>query len=262
MAKVKSSGVKVRTVRGGDDDDVRVDDRGKLRNKHLDDGRGPSVKKKKKVKVEKHEAIVIEDNTFKVGQDPIKKKKKKALEGELLPASKSMRTELMLPAGGVALKKKAKGKATTIAAVEEYVHLPAPVDEYDAETRRIFEQLIQTAQRLEEQMEDRIYNKDVYALNTIYSQIREVIADLRATRDISAQVSELEAIVMRPYQQLIAQGFTDIYFHMMGAISKFIKDEDERAEVHKKLKDTLGEVAASVTEEYPKALDRMRKVLL
>lgn len=263
MAKVKSSGVKVRTVRGGDDDDVRVDDRGKLRNKHLDEGRGPSVKKKKKVKVEKHEPLVVEDNTFKVGQDPIKKKKKKSLEGELLPGSKSLRsTELMLPAGGVALKKKAKGKATTLAAVEEYVHLPAPVDEYDAETRRIFEQLIQTAQRLEEQMEDRIYNKDVYALNTIYSQIREVIADLRATRDISAQVSELEAIVMRPYQQLIAQGFTDIYFHMMGAISKFIKDEDERAEVHKKLKDTLGEVAASVTEEYPKALDRMRKVLL
>lgn len=261
MAK-KSSGVKIRTVRGGDDDDVRVDDRGKLRNKHLDEGRGPSVKKKKKVKVEKHEPLVVEDNTFKVGQDPIKKKKKKSLEGELLPAKSLRSTELMLPAGGVALKKKAKGKATTIAAVEEYVHLPAPVDEYDAETRRIFEQLIQTAQRLEEQMEDRIYNKDVYALNTIYSQIREVIADLRATRDISAQVSELEAIVMRPYQQLIAQGFTDIYFHMMGAISKFIKDEDERAEVHKKLKDTLGEVAASVTEEYPKALDRMRKVLL
>lgn len=257
MAKVK-----VRTVRGGDDDDVRVDDRGKLRNKNLDEGRGPSVKKKKKVKVEKHETIVIEDNTYKVGQDPIKKKKKKSVEGELILGQKSMRTELMLPAGNVALKKKAKGKAITIAAVEEYVHLPAPVDEYDAETRRIFEQLIQTAQRLEEQMEDRIYNKDVYALNTIYSQIREVIADLRATRDISAQVSELEAIVMRPYQQLVAQGFTDMYFHMMGAITKFIKDEDERAEVEKKLKNTLGEVAASVTEEYPKALDRMRKVLL
>lgn len=259
MAKVK-----VRTVRGGDDDGISVDDRGKLRNKHLDEGRGPSVKKKKKVKVEKHEPIVIEDNTYKVGQDPIKKKKKKALEGQLIPGPKSLSKEvaIALPAGSAALKKKAKGKATTIAAVEEYVHLPAPVDEYDAETRRIFEQLISTAQRLEEQMEDRIYNKDVYALNTIYSQIREVIADLRATRDISAQISELEAIVMRPYQQIVAQAFTDIYFHMMGAITKFIKNEDQRSEVEKKLKNTLGEAAASVTEEYPKALDRMRKVLI
>lgn len=260
MAKVK-----VRTVRGGGDDDgISVDDRGKLRNKHLDEGRGPSVKKKKKVKVEKHEPIVIEDNTYKVGQDPIKKKKKKPIEGQLIPGPKSLSKEIAIamPAGNAALKKKAKGKATTIAAVEEYVHLPAPVDEYDAETRRIFEQLINTAQRLEEQMEDRIYNKDVYALNTIYSQIREVIADLRATRDISAQISELEAIVMRPYQQIVAQAFTDIYFHMMGAITKFIKNEDQRAEVEKKLKNTLGEAAASVTEEYPKALDRMRKVLI
>jgi hypothetical protein len=257
MAKVK-----VRTVRGGDDDGISVDDRGKLRNKHLDEGRGPSVKKKKKVKVEKHEPIVIEDNTYKVGQEPIKKKKKKAIEGQLIPGPKSLSKEIALPAGSAALKKKAKGKATTLAAVEEYVHLPAPVDEYDAETRRIFEQLISTAQRLEEQMEDRIYNKDVYALNTIYSQIREVIADLRATRDISAQISELEAIVMRPYQQIVAQAFTDIYFHMMGAITKFIKNEDQRAEVEKKLKNTLGETAAAVTEEYPKALDRMRKVLI
>lgn len=266
MAIKKGSGVKVRTVRGGDDDDgITIDRSGKPRNKALDEGRGPSVKKKKKIKTEKHETIVVEDNKYKAGQDPKPKKKKaRAVEGELILGSKSLSREvaIAMPAGSVALKKKAKGKATTIAAVEEYVHLPAPVDEYDAETRRIFEQLIATAQRLEEQMEDRIYNKDVYALNTIYSQIREVIADLRATRDISAQISELEAVVMRPYQQIVAQGFTDIYFHMMGAITKFIKNEDVRSEVEKKLKNTLGEAAAQVTEEYPKALDRMRKVLI
>ena len=264
MALKKGSGVKVINVRGGDDDDgIVIDSRGKARNKNLDEGRGPSIKKKKKPKVQERESLVPEDNTFKVGQDP-KKKKKKAKEGELLPAKKksSLSKELALPASAVSLKKKAKGKQDVMAAVEEYVHLPQPVDEFDAETRRIFEQLVRTAGRLEEQMEDRIYNKDVYALNTIYSQIREVIADLRATRDISAQISELEAVVLRPYQMIVAQGFTDIYFHMIGSITKNVKDEDIRAELEKKMKATLGEVAQQVTEEYPLALERMRKVLL
>lgn len=255
----KGSGVRVSTVRGGrdDDDGVSIDSRGKPRNKDLDESRGPAVKKKKKLKPKEREDLTPVDNTFKAGKDPVKKKKKKAIEGDFIPAGKEM-----VIAGTTALKKKAKGKHDVISAVEEYVHLPQPVDEFDAETRRIFEQLVHTAQRLEEQMEDRIYNKDVYALNTIYSQIREVIADLRATRDISAQISELEMVVLRPYQQIVAQGFTDTYFHMMGAITKFVKDEDIRAELEKKMKNTLGEVADTITEEYPKALDRMRKVLL
>lgn len=264
MAIKKGSGVKVRTVRGGGDEDdgIVIDRKGKPRNSNLDEGRGPGIKKKKKIKTEKHETVVIEDKKYKAGQEPVKKKKKKPLEGELLPAKSSSKELAMVSAGPVALKKKAKGKQDVMAAVEEYVHLPQPVDEFDAETRRIFEQLVRTAGRLEEQMEERIYNKDVYALNTIYSQIREVIADLRATRDISAQISELEAVVLRPYQQIVAQGFTDMYFHMMGAITKFVKDDDIRAELEKKMKNTLGEVAETVTEEYPKALDRMRKVLL
>jgi len=253
MAKVK-----VRTVRGGDEDDgISIDSRGKPRNKDLDESRGPAVKKKKKLKPKEKEDLTPVDNKFKAGQDTAKKKKKKSVEGEYIPAGKEM-----VVAGPVALKKKAKGKQELMGAIEEYVHLPQPVDEFDAETRRIFEQLVRTAGRLEEQMEDRIYNKDVYALNTIYSQIREVIADLRATRDISAQITELEMVVLRPYQQIVAQGFTDTYFHMMGAISKFVKDEDISAELQKKMKNTLSEVAETVTEEYPKALERMRKVLL
>jgi len=264
MAIKKGSGVKVRTVRGGNDDDdgIVIDTKGRPRNSNLDEGRGPGIKKKKKLKPKEKEAVVIEDKKYKAGQDPVKKKKKKPLEGELLPAKSSGKELATVSAGPAALKKKAKGKHDVMQAVEEYVQLPQPVDEFDAETRRIFEQLVRTAGRLEEQMEERIYNKDVYALNTIYSQIREVIADLRATRDISAQISELEAVVLRPYQQIVAQGFTDMYFHMMGAITKFVKDDDVRAELEKKMKNTLGEVAETVTEEYPKALDRMRKVLL
>lgn len=267
----KNSGDSIHRVSGGNGGDI--DERGKFRNKDADDGggRGSSIlkTKKKKKKVER-EVIVIEDNTYKKGSE-LKKKKRKSpvtIEGtveRIKEKKKSVKTELaVIPkvAGSAALKKKAKGKQQVMEAVEVFVELPPVVDEFDAESRRIFENLISLAGRFEEQMEDRIYNKDVYALNVIYSQIREVIADLRATRDISAQIAELESIVMRPYQMVVAQSLTDLYFHIDGAVSKFVKDSDMRLEIQKKLKNTLAECADNLQSEYGLALDRARKVLL
>ena len=266
---------KVRRVSGGDDG-ISVDERGKVRNKDADDGNGgrssSNLKKKKKVKPKEREAVVIEDNTYKVGQDKTKKKRKApiTIEGtaELVPEKKKKKSTSLAvvtpkkPATKTALAKKRAGKELVLEAIEEFVALPPVVDEYDAEYRRMFENLISVAGRLEEQMEDRIYNRDVYALNTIYSQVREVIADLRATRDISAQIAELESIVMRPYQMVVAQSLTDLYFHIDGAVSKFVKDSDMRIEIQKKLKNTLSECADNLQAEYGLAIDRARKVLL
>lgn len=255
MAK-KSSAVKPISVRGGDDDGV--DERGKFRNRDAEEGsRGKNLKKKKK-KVEAKEPFTIEDNTYKVGQEPTeKKKKKKSKDGSLLKEVKDL-----VPASPAALKKAGKGKQMLVEAIEEYAALPAPADEFDEETRRIFEQLVSLASRLEEQMEDRIYNKDVYALNTIYSQIREVIADLRASRDITAQVQQMEVTVLKPYHMEVAQQFTNIYFHMHGALTKNVADEDLREEILKKLKNSVGEAAEMLTQDYTKAVDRIGKVLM
>lgn len=245
-----------------------VDERGRFRNKDADDGSGRStnLKKKKKKKVVEKEPLVIEDNTYKVGQEKKKKKRSVTIEGtaKLIKTAKEKGKEVaaVKPAGATALKKRVKGKAATLQAVEVYAELPPIVDEYDAETRRIFENLISLATRFEEQMEDRIYNKDVYALNVVYSQIREVIADLRATRDISAQIAELENMVMRPYQLVVAQCMHHMYFHMDGAISKFVKDADTRNEILKKLKTTMSENAETLQSEYMLTLDRARKVLI
>jgi len=271
----KNSGDTIRRVSGGSGGGGDIDERGKFRNKEADDGggRGSSIlKTKKKKKAVERVALVIEDNTYKKGSE-LKKKKRKTpvtIEGTAVHIKEKKKkpkasTEIaVLPkvASAAAMKKKAKGKQQVMQAVEAFVELPPVIDEFDAESRRIFENLIHLASRFEEQMEDRIYNKDVYALNVIYSQIREVIADLRATRDISAQIAELESIVMRPYQMVVAQSLTDLYFHIDGAVSKFVKDSDMRIEIQKKLKNTLSECAENLQSEYGLAIDRARKVLL
>ena len=262
-------------VSGGAD----VDDRGKFRNKDADDGSGRSaskVKKKKKVKTVEREAVVIEDNTYKVGQEKKKKKRAASVDSPLKSDKKKLKKSKLgktiegevvripdsqLPAI-VGNKKTAKKRAQMVEAIEESVTLPPPVDEYDREYRRMFENSEGLAQRLEEQMEERIYNRDVYALNTIYSQIREIIADLRATRDISAQIAELESTVIGPYHKVVGQALSAILFHVEGTISKFVKDGDLREEIIKKLKNTIYESAVDLQEEYGKAVDRAGKVLL
>lgn len=247
-------------VSGGAD----VDERGKLRNKDADDGSGRSaskLKKKKKAKPEVREAVVIEDNTYKVGQEKTKKKRKKSSVGKTIEGEVVRIPDSKLPAV-VGNKKTAKKRAQMIEAIEEFVTLPPPVDEYDREYRRMFENSVGLAQRLEEQMEERIYNRDVYALNTIYSQIREIIADLRATRDISAQIAELENVVIAPYHKVVGQALSEVLFHVEGSITKHVKDRDIQAEIVKKLKDTIYETAMTLQQEYGKAIERAGKVLL
>ena len=261
-------------VSGGGSD---IDERGKFRNKDADDGSGRSaskLKKKKKLKTEQREAVVIEDNTYKVGQEK-KKKKRKTSEASPFKEEKPKKSKIGKTIEGSAIripdsklpaivgdKKTSKKRAQMVEAIEEYVTLPPPVDEYDQEYRRMFENSVSLATRLEEQMEDRIYNRDVYALNTIYSQIREIIADLRATRDISAQLDELETVVLGPYHRTVGQALSEILFHVEGSITKHVKDRDIQAEVVKKLKDTIYETAMSLQEEYRSTVERARKVLL
>lgn len=254
--KSKSSDV-ISNVSGGKKSrDIDIDERGKVRNKD-DGGSRTGTAKKKKVKREKHEPVVIEDNTYKVGQE--KKKKKRAsgvtIEGKALVLSDG------LPATVAGKKGLAAKKEKALKALEVYETLPPPVDEFDAEARRMFEKQVELAMRLEEQMEDRIYNRDVYALATIYSSIREIIADLRASRDISQQVAELESTVLAPYHSVVGQSLSELLFHVEGSISKHVKDPDVKAELTKKLKDTIFECATTLQDEYGLAIERVRKVL-
>lgn len=247
-------------VSGGSD----IDERGKFRNKDADNGSGRSastLKKRKKPKKVEREAVVIEDNTYKAGQDPVKKKRKKSAVGTTIDVKAVRIPDSKLPAI-VGDKKTAKKRKQMVEAIEEFVTLPPPVDEYDQEYRRMFENSVDLATRLEEQMVDRIYNRDVYALNTIYSQIREIIADLRATRDISAQIAELESVVLGPYHNSVGQALSDLLFNVEGSLLKHVKDRDIQAEIVKKLKDTIYECAMNLQEEYGNTLERARKVLL
>jgi len=266
MAK-KSKDV-VFDVSGGS---TKIDERGKLRNRDADEAdrgsSGSKGKKKKKSKIEKHVAVVIEDNTYKAGQEKKKKKRKSSDEPEaVLPKKKKKRLPITIEGEVNKLPAVTKGSAKKLAkaqaAIEEYNDLPPPVDEFDAVIRAKFEAQVDLAARLEEQMEDRIYARDVYALNTVYNQIREMIADLRASRDVSAQVDEIQSVVILPYHRAVGQALSDVFYYTEGAIRKFVRDPDLQQEIIKKLKNTIHECAVELQGEYSLATERVRKALL
>lgn len=262
-----------------------TDERGKVRNRDAEAaGRGASFKKKKRKK-EERVALVIEDNTYKAGKDSgkvkkkktaviaeepkLKKKKKKTKDiDDVKPGKKKKRAPITIEGESkeIVLAKETKGnkklQQKALAAIEEYSKLPPPVDEFDAVIRAKFEAQCELAARLEFQMEDRVYARDVYALNTVYNQIREMIADLRAQRDISAQVVELQTMVLDPYHRVVGETLGLIFFHVEGAIRKFVRDQDLQEEIIKKLKNSVHEGALTLQGEYALALDRIQKVLL
>ena len=216
--------------------------------------------KKKKLRREKHVPVEVEDTAYKVGQETKKKKKRPVTEDAPVAKKKKTRDPNAV-ASSKSLEKVAQNKQQVMKAVEQYAAIPESTDEYDMQARLMFENLISLASRLEEQMEERIYNKDVYALNVLYSQIRELIADLRASRDISAQIHEMQSAVVTPYHRSAGQAVMNILFQMSHSISEHVKDADRREELLRKLKNSCHDEAARLQGEYLKMPEKIQQVL-
>lgn len=248
-------------VSGGND--ISIDERGRVKKDRDADEAGRRTglgKKKKKRETAKVLIEEVPDKKFKTGMsakdgkaDKPKRKKRLVIEGE------SKQVAVITPKQ--AKEKTAKKKARAMAAIEEFAMLPDSGDEFDNQYRSMFENAVDLASRLEEQMSEKVNGRDVYALNTLYSQIRELIADMRATRDIGQQIAELEQIAFNPFLKQIGQIILDLYFAMQSNISATVKDKDRREDLLAKLRDASADAGLRAQGEHAQMLDKVRKVL-
>lgn len=74
--------------------------------------------------------------------------------------------------------------------------------------------------RMNSQLETQLSSRDIYALSTLMSQQREVIADLRTIVDMSEQVDMVQRQVLTPFVSDITQLITDIYFQLRKSIAE------------------------------------------
>lgn len=259
MKKSKRSGDSVLDVSGRD---IDIDERGRVKKDRDADENGRRTgtglkKKKKKVSAKSLIDDDVPDKKFKSGMtgDDGKVKKKKRVGITIEGESKQLAVVNKLP------EKTAKKKAKALAAIEEFALLPDSGDEFDNQYRSMFENAVDLASRLEEQMAEKVNSRDVYALNTLYSQIRELIADMRATKDIGQQIAEIEQLALNPYLKQIGQVILDLYFAMQSNISTSVKDKDRREELLAKLRDASADAGLRVQGEHVQMLEKLRKLL-
>ena len=239
-----------------------IDERGRVINRDIpDDARRSGVKKKKRVDQRKVKAeIVIDDDP------PKKKRRKKDVEDELPVKKKKKKSKQLAlidgPASGKQLGRLERRKEKL---ERDLLFLPADNgsnDEFDRQYRAMFDKLREITEIFEENMLSGTPNgRDVYALSTLYSQMREVIADMRSAKDVSAQIAELESKAYGAFLKSIGQSYVDSFFKLSKDIRTFVKDKEAQAQLISSLEGIIKDESDKAMVNYQLMLERVRTVL-
>lgn len=237
-----------------------VDERGKLINRDIPDDARRAAKKGKKRTDErkaKVELLLVSEEEGK------KRKKRKKVDDEevVVPKKKKKRLrEIDKEASTKQLAKLARRKEKTMAVIE--MMPDSGGDEFDAQYRSMFQNLQHIGQLFEEKMMDNPTGRDVYALSTLYSQMREVIADIRSAKDVNQQIMELEAKAYGAFMKLIGQTYVDLFFKLQKDIRTHVKNVDEQSQLLDTLQGAIKDQGDKAQIGYQAMLDRVRTVLM
>lgn len=174
-----------------------------------------------------------------------KKKKKKSLEG--------------------AKKKQAKLQAAITEELALIENLPPAHSTQEQqqleEYLHMFRKLAKLIRKAEKQCMKSGQSRDYYALCTLMSQQREVIADIRSVSDMSGQVSQLENNVMQPMVRSIGQNMLDCFYQLKALIVNVSKPEETQFALGR-LNDITKEQGKFLQSQYSNAVERVSQIML
>jgi hypothetical protein len=198
-----------------------------------------SEKKAKKKKKKPGTELVV------ATEDTPKKKKKKSLEG--------------------AKRKQAKLQAAITAELAEITSLPPAATSQEQqqleEYLHMFRKLAKLIRKAEKQCMKSGQSRDYYALCTLMSQQREVIADIRSVSDMSGQVAQLENNVLQPMIRSVGQNMLDSFYQIKALIVNTSKPEETQFALNK-LNDITTEQGKFLQMQYQNAVERMSQIML
>lgn len=146
--------------------------------------------------------------------DPVKKPKKKKKENAVDTIKKKK-------------KKDKKSLSNDIVALEgQFIEAMADVpdvikqeNEQIAEYMTMFKQCQDMARLCEKNYKEKLQSRDIYALMQLYNQMREIIADLRALRDVGQLGEILNEEVLGPFAESSGTILVSV-FHQVNAWNK------------------------------------------
>lgn len=235
----EKGGVKKRRKRGqkGIDDDSEVIK--KLKDKE---------KKKKKSKTKTAESV---------GEKRSKKRKRKTT-GELLEAGKTKQVAKRL--GTLGSKAVALADDVGITDVDldilQGMVIPDNPSENDFmdEYKHIFGTLGNIIRKLEDQLNNPenkyVSSKDIYALMTMYSQMRETMADMRSITDMNEQAENLAVEVFDPAAKSSGESLVGLFFKINQTLRNHIKDGVLLEGIMADIKGDVAEAARKLQSDF------------
>lgn len=126
--------------------------------------------------------------------------------------------------------------------------------------RHMFDKLVSIATILEDNITGNRTSRDVYPLMQTYNQIREVIADMRALRDVGAMGAMLNDEVLAPMMQSISQDTVDLYQNIERMMRSHL-DSSQADALKPKIDSFFSKAATAMQRSYETALEKSQTVM-
>lgn len=132
--------------------------------------------------------------------------------------------------------------------------------EYYEEYIHMFTKLKANIRKLERTQAMSPSTRNVYALIAMYSQQREIIADIRALSDYTENVNQIMSMIIQPLFSSITQSNLDMFYHIRKLVIDNCKDEQTQA-VLKQLETLVRDQARFLQDKYETTSSRLVEVI-
>ncbi len=218
------------------------------------------MKDKTKKRKQKKDRVVDEEVV--IGRSALTKKKKKRAETDdgTEPSKKKKRT----PDMAKAKLERRQGKLNAaleeidIEAVKRNVN-PGERD-YLEEYVWMFNRVGRLIRAVEKQALKSGQSRDIYALSTLISQQREIIADIRTLADMSGQIAMIRDGIIQPAISGIGQNLLDTYYQLRRLITETSLPKETQFAL-RKLEEITKEQSKFLQLKYHEAADRLDRVM-
>lgn len=109
----------------------------------------------------------------------------------------------------------------------DVISSPTTETDFQSEYNHIYGKLGELIRKLEERMGDNdkdISSRDVYALMTMYSQMRETMADMRSIQDVNEQSEALAQDIFDPAMKTSGESMVRLYYKIMTLVRHNVQD--------------------------------------
>lgn len=102
--------------------------------------------------------------------------------------------------------------------------------------------------------------KDIYALNVLINQQREIIADIRTLTDMSGQMIMIRDMVLQPLSSALAQNLLDSYYQLRRLTSETSLPKETQFALGK-LEEVTREMSKFIQIKYNESVDVLERVM-